>query len=110
MQMTFRSEKMDKAQMYVVSDGRRILHLEPADEGGYTVTCPYDPALVTEAESIEEAFEMAEDAAKTLADGRAKLDAMRHSNGGLRRQSRRSDRPSTSSKARRKRNAKATAN
>jgi predicted RNase H-like HicB family nuclease len=64
---------MDKPPLYVVSNGRLVLHLEPAEEGGYVVTSPFDPALITEAETIEEAFEMAEDAAQTLAEGRAKL-------------------------------------
>ena len=64
---------MDKPPLYVVSNGRLVLHLEPAEEGGYVVTSPFDPALITEAETIEEAFEMAEDAVKTLAEGRAKL-------------------------------------
>ena len=64
---------MEKPAFYVVSNGRLVLHLEPAEEGGYLVTSPFDSALITEAETIEEAFEMAEDAAQTLADGRAKL-------------------------------------
>jgi predicted RNase H-like HicB family nuclease len=72
---------MDKPRYYVVSNGRLVLHLEPAEEGGYNVTCPFDPALITEAETIEEAFEMAEDAAKTLAEGRAKLERMKRTNG-----------------------------
>lgn len=64
---------MDKPPFYVVSNGRLALHLEPAEEGGYTVTSPFDPSLITEAETIEEAFEMAEDAAQSLAEARAKL-------------------------------------
>jgi predicted RNase H-like HicB family nuclease len=64
---------MDRPTLYVVSNGRQVLHLEPAPEGGYVVTSPFDPALITEAETIEEAFENAEDAAQTLAAGRAKL-------------------------------------
>ncbi|HXT62148.1 MAG TPA: type II toxin-antitoxin system HicB family antitoxin [Pyrinomonadaceae bacterium] len=35
---------------------------EPAEEGGYVVTCPALPGLVTEGETLEEAREMAEDA------------------------------------------------
>ncbi len=62
---------MKKAQnYYVVSNGRLVLHLEPAEEGGYVVTSPFDPALITEGESIEEAFANAEDAAATLAEFR----------------------------------------
>jgi antitoxin HicB len=35
---------------------------EPAEEGGYVVTCPALPGLVTEGETLEEARRMAEDA------------------------------------------------
>ena len=35
---------------------------EPAEEGGYVVTCPPLPGLVTEGDSLEEARQMAEDA------------------------------------------------
>ncbi|CAN5459877.1 hypothetical protein BH09PLA1_BH09PLA1_08680 [soil metagenome] len=61
------------AKRYTVSDGKLILVLEEASEGGFIVTSPLDPALITEAESVREAFEMARDALKTLTDGRAKL-------------------------------------
>jgi predicted RNase H-like HicB family nuclease len=64
---------MDRPTLYVVSNGRLVLHLEPAPEGGYVVTSPFDPALITEAETIEEAFKNAEDAAQTLAAGRTNL-------------------------------------
>ncbi|MEM7011462.1 MAG: type II toxin-antitoxin system HicB family antitoxin [Verrucomicrobiota bacterium] len=58
---------------YVVYDGDLTLHLEPAEEGGYTVTTPIDSQLVTEADSIEEAFEMARDALEALAEARKEL-------------------------------------
>jgi len=35
---------------------------EPAEEGGYIVTCPALPGLVTEGDTLEEARLMAEDA------------------------------------------------
>jgi len=35
---------------------------EPAEEGGYVVTCPALPGLVTEGNTMEEARRMAEDA------------------------------------------------
>lgn len=35
---------------------------EPCEEGGYTVTVPKMPGLVTEGDSFEEALEMAKDA------------------------------------------------
>lgn len=58
---------------YVVSDGKMMLTLEVAEEGGFTVTSPFIPGLVTEADTLEEAFEMARDAAEALAAGEAKL-------------------------------------
>lgn len=58
---------------YTVSDGRMTLNLEPAEEGGYIVTSPHDPELITEGETLEDAFHNANDAAKALRDARKKL-------------------------------------
>jgi hypothetical protein len=58
---------------YTVSDGKLMLYLRPAEEGGYDVTSPLDPALITQAETLEEAFDMAYDAQKCLRVARAKL-------------------------------------
>lgn len=57
---------------YTVSDGTLVLRLEPAEEGGYVVTSPFDPELITEAETLEEAFENARDAAEALRESRLK--------------------------------------
>lgn len=64
---------MDKH--YTVSDGTLVLFLWPAEEGGYCVTSPLDPALITQGESIEEALEMAYDALETLRAYRDERDA-----------------------------------
>ena len=64
---------MKKSNRFTVSDGELVLTLEVAEEGGYVVTSPLDPELITEAESLEEAFEMARDAIKALRASRAKL-------------------------------------
>ena len=61
------------AKRYTVTDGKLTLTLEEAEEGGYIVTSPMDPELITEAESIAEAFLMARDALATLKSSRAKL-------------------------------------
>jgi len=61
------------AKTYTVSDGKLVLKLEEAEEGGYVVTSPLDPELVTEAERISEAFAQARDALKALAKSRSKL-------------------------------------
>ena len=57
---------MKPKRRYTVSDGKLVLHLQPAEEGGYIVTSPLDPELITEAETLEEAFVNASDAAKAL--------------------------------------------
>jgi len=64
---------VSRLQQFTVSDGEMVLTLETAEEGGYVVTSPFDPELVTEAETIEEAFEMARDAAEGLRKARVKL-------------------------------------
>ncbi|MFP4171333.1 MAG: type II toxin-antitoxin system HicB family antitoxin [Candidatus Hydrogenedentota bacterium] len=46
--------------------------LEPVDEGGYTVTVPALPAVVTEGDSVEEAIEMAKDAIECYLSSLAK--------------------------------------
>ena len=55
---------------YTVSDGRLVLNLEAAEEGGYVVTSPLDPELITQAETIEEAFANGRDAAQALKQAR----------------------------------------
>jgi len=60
---------------YTVSDGQLVLTLTEAEEGGYTVTSPMDPELVTEAETIPEAFEMARDALELLKECRREFIA-----------------------------------
>jgi antitoxin HicB len=61
------------ATRYTVSDGKLVLYLEPDPDGGFVVTSPLDPEMVTEAESVPEAFAMARDALKELRLARAKL-------------------------------------
>ena len=61
------------AKRYTVSDGKLVLTLEEAEEGGFIVTSPLDPELVTEGETVAECFEMARDALKGLKASRAKL-------------------------------------
>ncbi|MFB3892464.1 MAG: type II toxin-antitoxin system HicB family antitoxin [Phycisphaerae bacterium] len=61
------------AKKYTVSDGKMVLILEEAQEGGFVVTSPLDPELITEAESVAEAFENAHDALKALRKSRSKL-------------------------------------
>jgi antitoxin HicB len=60
-------------KQYTVSDGKMVLRLEADDEGGYVVTSPLDPELVTEADTVEEAFANARDAARALKQARVKL-------------------------------------
>ncbi len=55
---------MDKH--FTVSDGKIVLFLWPAEEGGYTITSPLDDRLISEAETLEEAFIMGHDAMELL--------------------------------------------
>jgi antitoxin HicB len=48
---------------------------EPAEEGGYVVTCPALPGLVTEGETLEEARQMARDAIRAYLES-LKKDGM----------------------------------
>lgn len=64
---------MQPAKTYIVSDGELVLTLQPDEEGGFVVTAPFDPELITEAETIEEAFANARDAAEALRESRRKL-------------------------------------
>ena len=49
---------------------RYTIILEPdADEGGYTVTVPSLPGVVTQGESLEEAIAMAQDAIRCHIEG-----------------------------------------
>lgn len=68
-----------KLRKYTVSDGDLVLTLQEAEEGGYVVTSPLDPGITTEAESLEEAFEMARDAREALRVARASLTKRRRS-------------------------------
>ena len=61
------------SKKYIVSDGELVLTLETLPEedgGGYIVTSPLEPQLVTEAKTIEEAFAMARDAIEALRQSR----------------------------------------
>jgi antitoxin HicB len=61
------------SKRYTVGDGKLVLTLEAATEGGFVVKSPLDPELVTEAETVEEAFANAHDALRALSQSRAKL-------------------------------------
>jgi antitoxin HicB len=61
------------SKRYTVSDGKLVLNIEEAEEGGFIVTSPLNPELITEAETLEEAFANARDAAKALKQSRARL-------------------------------------
>ena len=60
-------------KLYTVSDGKIVLKLREAKEGGYVVTSPLDPQLITEADTVSEAFINARDALAALAASRRKL-------------------------------------
>jgi hypothetical protein len=61
------------AKRYAVTDGKIVLTLESAPEGGYVVTSPLEPELVTQAETVDEAFANARDALRALGRARPKF-------------------------------------
>ena len=50
------------------------LVLEPQAEGGYVVTCPLLPELITEGETVQEALQNANDALAAIVEGLRALD------------------------------------
>ncbi len=64
---------LSSMKQYTVSDGKVVLTLQEAEEGGYVVTSPLDPQLITEADTVKEAFENARDALAALAASRRML-------------------------------------
>jgi predicted RNase H-like HicB family nuclease len=64
---------MRGSKQYTISDGKLVLCIREALEGGYVVTSPLDPELITQAESVQEAFDNAYDAASALKQSRARL-------------------------------------
>ena len=64
--------ELSMSKRYTVSDGKMVLNIEEAEEGGFIVTSPLNPELITEAETLEEAFANARDAARALKQSRAR--------------------------------------
>ena len=62
------------AKRYTISDGKLLLVLQPDPTGGFVVTSPIDPAMITQADTIDDAFVMARDAFAALADSRGDAD------------------------------------
>lgn len=61
---------MAKRRSYTISDGKLVLTLTESADGGFIVTNPLDPELVTQAETLAEAFANARDLQKLLAEHR----------------------------------------
>jgi antitoxin HicB len=51
---------------------------EPAEEGGYVVTCPALPGLVTEGDTLDEARDMARDAIRAYLESLKKTGCLSH--------------------------------
>lgn len=63
-----------KGTMSEQSTYKLPLVFEPQPEGGYTVTCPVLPELITEGDTIAEALTHAQDALATVIEAYADLD------------------------------------
>jgi predicted RNase H-like HicB family nuclease len=55
-----------------MTERRYTVLFEPAEEGGFVVTCPALPGLVTEGDTLDEAREMAKDAIRGHLESLAK--------------------------------------
>lgn len=51
-----------------MSEYRYTVLFEPDDDGGFVVTCPALPGLVTEGDTLQEARKMAEDAIRAYVE------------------------------------------
>ena len=60
--MSSRSQVLSPAPAATRAAYKFTVLLEPADEGGYVVTCPALPGVVTQGDTLDEALEMSEDA------------------------------------------------
>jgi predicted RNase H-like HicB family nuclease len=63
-----------KPAKYIVTDGELVLVLERDEEDPkwFLVTSPFNPEILTQARTLDEAFEMARDVIQTYKDYRAK--------------------------------------
>jgi antitoxin HicB len=60
---------MSKRKMYKLP-----LVLDPQPEGGYVVTCPFLPELITEGDTVQEALNNANDALSAIIETMKELD------------------------------------
>ncbi len=56
------AQSIHRREALDITEYRYTVVFEPAEEGGFVVTVPALPGLVTEGDSLEEAREMAKDA------------------------------------------------
>lgn len=70
--MTHMKRRLPRNRRYTVTDGKLVLNLQE-DGRWFIVTSPMDPSLMTQARSVQEAFEMARDALKELRRAQADL-------------------------------------
>jgi antitoxin HicB len=63
---------MTRRETVAMHEYRYTVLFEPAEEGGYVVTCPALPGLVTEGDTLEEARAMAAEAIRGYLESLAK--------------------------------------
>lgn len=66
-----KAKNTKRAKQYTVTDGNLVLTIESDGGKWLVVSSPFDPELVTQARTIDEAFTMAYDAKKLLDECRA---------------------------------------
>lgn len=64
-------------EQYTIAIDNLVIVVKRGKNGLFLVTCPFDPELVTQGKTLDEAVAMAKDAQKTLQEARAKKPARR---------------------------------
>ena len=72
------TDAIDLDTGFLIRHKHLVLHLEPDPSGGYVVTSPFVPGLVTQGETFEDAVAMALDADVALREARADLRKRAH--------------------------------
>jgi predicted RNase H-like HicB family nuclease len=68
------ARRIHRRETLELTEYRYTVVFEPAEEGGYVVTVPALPGLVTEGDTLEEAREMAKDAIRGYLESLRKHD------------------------------------
>ncbi len=75
-------KKKAGVEHYTVAVDDLVITITGSRADGYVVACPFDPELVTQGRTLDEAVAMAKDARQTLREARAKPSRRKVSGSG----------------------------